>query len=121
LTNEHQPPIPSAIEQVVSRLSELETVLGEPARAVVPMVRGRLIEAMALRDRGDVVGALTRVGLAMDELAGLAERLDPAEAVLMRALAQQFRSALIRGDTTSAKQAAGTMFEKSGARERPKS
>ena len=121
MPDEHQPAIPIAIEQVVSRLSELEIVLGDAARAVIPVVRARLIEAVAARDRGDTPTAIATIGQAMDELAGLADRLDPAEALLMRALAQRFRVALTRGDQATAKQAAAAMFEKSGTRERKKS
>ncbi|MBI1813468.1 MAG: hypothetical protein HYR72_00675 [Deltaproteobacteria bacterium] len=117
MADEHQPAVPIAIEQVIARLSELEIVLGEPARAAIPAVRARLIEAMAARDRGDAPAALARVGLAMDNLAALADRLDPAEAMLMRAVAQRFRAALAQGDESTAKQAAADMFAQSGARE----
>ena len=54
----------------------------------------------------------------MDRLAALADRLDPAEAMLMRALAQTFRAALLRGDEAAVKQSTAAMFEKSGAVER---
>jgi len=117
MSDEHQPAVPIAIEQVMARVSELEIVLGAPAQAVMPLVRARLTEAIAARDRGDPPGAIAKVGEAMDQLAALADRLDPAEAMLMRALSQRFRSALLRGDQASAHEAAGTMFEKSGARE----
>ncbi|HUI26930.1 MAG TPA: hypothetical protein VL403_12670 [Candidatus Kryptonia bacterium] len=120
MTDEHQPAIPIAIEQVIARLSELEIVVGAAGRSVMPVIRARLTEAMAARDRGDPPAAIAKVGEAMDQLAALADRLDPAEAMLMRALSQRFRSALLRGDQMSAQHAADTMFEKSGAREQGK-
>jgi hypothetical protein len=118
MPDEHQPAIPRAIEQVVSRLAELEIVFGEPARTAIPVVRSRLLDAMAARDRGDPNAALAHMSHAMDELARLADRLDPEEAMLMRAVAERFRTALGRGDRAGAQQAAATMFEQSGARER---
>ena len=120
MADEHQPAIPIAIEHVVSGLSELETVLGDPARAAIPRVRVRLIEAMAARDRGDVPGAVGLIASAMGDLAALADRLDPAEAMLMRGLARRFQAALSRGDEAGAKQTAAVMLDKSGAREREK-
>jgi hypothetical protein len=118
MADEHQPAVPAAIEEVVSRIAELEVVLGDAARAVIPSVRARLTEAMAARDRGNLPDAIERIGQAMDTLAALADRLDPAEALLMRALSQRFRGALLQGDQAAAKQAAAVMFDKSGARER---
>jgi hypothetical protein len=61
-----------------------------------------------------------QISAAMQRLAGFADRLDPAEATLMRALVQTFRAALLRGNDADAKQTAAVMFEKSGARERKK-
>jgi hypothetical protein len=121
MTDQHQPAVPLAIEQVVDRLSELEVVLGDPARAALPRVREHLVAAMAARDRGDPPAAVALIGRAMEELAGLADRLDPAEALLMRALAQRFRAALVRGDEATAKEAAELMLDQSGTRKRPKS
>ena len=121
MSDEHQPAIPLAIEQVVTRLSELEIVFGEPATPVIATVRTRLLEAMAARDRGDQHAALLLIGQAMDHLAALADRLDPAEALLMRALAERFRTALAQGDQATAKESAAVMFTKSGAREMKKS
>jgi hypothetical protein len=118
MADEHQPAIPLAIEQVVSRLSELAVVLGEVATPALAAVERQLLEAMAARDRGDMPAAIGDIGRAMDTLAALADRLDPAEALLMRTLAERFRSALVRGDQSSAKQVAATMFDRSGARER---
>ncbi len=121
MPDQHQPAVPLAIEQVVARLSELELVLGESSRGALPRVRDHLLAAMAARDRGDPPAALQRIGQAMAELAALADRLDPAEALLMRALAERFGKALAHGDQATAKDAAAAMFDKSGARERDKS
>ena len=108
------------LDVVLTRLGELEVVLGARVRPVLASVRETLMTAMAARDRGDVPGAVDLIGRAMDRLSGLADELDPAEAVLMRALAQHFRAALRRGDEAQAKQSAAVMFEKSGAVERKK-
>ena len=109
-------PIPTAIDTVVSRLSELEVVFGPKAKPVIGAVRTGLIEALAARDRGDGETAVARIGQAMDRLAGLANDLDPAEGMLMRVVAEQFRAALLRRDTAEARQTADVMFERSGAK-----
>jgi hypothetical protein len=114
----HEPEIPTDLEMVVARLRELEVVLGKEAEPVINEVRAALIAAMAARDRGDVPDAVARIGHGMDCLTALADRLDANEAVLMRALAQTFRSALLRGDETAVKQSTAVMFRKSGAVER---
>lgn len=120
MADEHASQIPLAIEQVVSGLPELETVLGAPAKAALPAVRARLIEAMAARDKGDKAAVIHCIGDAMDRLAALADHLDPREAALMRAVTERFRTALLRGDQADAKQKMNVMFERSGAVERKK-
>jgi len=120
MEHKHDEPVPVALEAVVAGLEELETVLGKEIAPAIGAIRGLLIAAMAARDRGDAPGAVTHIGQAMDRLSTLADKLDPAEAVLMRALADRFRSALLRGDTAHAKQSAAVMFEKTGALERGK-
>jgi hypothetical protein len=120
MADKDEPDIPFPLETLVARLGELEIVLGTQVTAVLGAVRTTLIAAMAARDRGDIPGAVERIGHAMDRLTALADQLDPAEAMLMRALAQGFRTALLRGDEASAKQAAEVMFQKSGAIERKK-
>lgn len=114
-------PIPLGIDAVVSRLGELEVVFGPEARAVIEAVRATLLEALAARERGDGATSIARIGQAMDRLAGLADRMDPAEAALMRAVAEQFRGALLRQDTAQARQKADVMFERSGAAWRKRS
>ncbi len=120
MAHKHEEEIPVAIESIVARLGELEVVIGAQAGPTVAAVRALLINAMAARDRGDQPGALMQIGAAMDRLAALADQLDPTEATLMRALAQNFRRALLRGDDASARQSAAVMFERSGATTRKK-
>lgn len=118
MADDHQPSIPVALEQLILGLGELERLFGEPARAVIPTVQARLTDAMAARDRGDAAATMQAIGSAMEQLARLADRLDPDEAMLMRAVADRFRVALLRGDTPEAKTDLDVMFERSGARYR---
>ena len=120
MADKHEPAIPLALESVVTQLGNLESVLGGHVAPRLAAVRGALIAAMAARDGGDRGRAIEHIGYAMDQLSALADEVDPAEAVLMRALAQSFRTALLRGDAAEAKQTAAVMFEKSGAVERSK-
>lgn len=120
MAHKHEEAVPIALESVVSRLGELEVVLGAQAGPTVAAVRAVLTTAMAARDRGDMPAAIAQIGQAMDQLAGLADGLDAAEAALMRALAQTFRAALLTGDTARARESTAAMFEKSGATERKK-
>jgi len=118
MADDHQPPVPIALEQLIHGLGELEQLFGEPGRAVIPALRLRLTEAMAARDRGDAAGTMQAIGSAMEALARLADRLDPDDAMLMRAVAERFRVALLRGDMPEAKTDVDVMFERSGARYR---
>ena len=120
MADKHEEQIPVAIDAVVTRLADLEIVIGAQAAPVVAAVRSTLIRAMAARDRGDLPAALRDIGGAMDRLTALADQLDPAEGMLMRAIAHSFRVALLRGDDSQAKQDAALMFQKSGAVERKK-
>jgi len=121
MPNEQEPEIPVALEAVVTRLGELEVVLGAHVAPTLTSIRASLIAAMAARDRGDAPGAVQQIGHAMDRLSALADQLDPAEAMLMRLLAQSFRTALLRGDEHQVKESTTAMFQKSGAVERKKS
>lgn len=120
MAHKHEPEVPSALESVIMRLDELQAVLGSHVLPTLSAIRAALISAMAARDRGDMPGAIQQIGGAMDRLAALADQLDPGEAMLMRAVAQSFRAALLRGDAAQAKQTAAVMFEKSGAVQRKK-
>lgn len=120
MANEHRPAVPVALEQLIDGFSELEIVLGDAGRRALPIVQARLTEAMAARDRGDPVASLQAIGAAMEELAALANGLDPFEGAAMRTVAERFRSALLRGDVSEAKGDLDLMFEKSGTHERKK-
>jgi hypothetical protein len=74
---------------------------------------------MAARDRGDPVEALRLIGTAMEQLATLADHVDPREATLMRTVSERFRSALLRGDLPEAKQGMDMMFDRAGAKKKP--
>jgi len=115
-----EPQIPVALESVVTHLGELEVVLGPHVAPTVSAVRAVLTSALAARDRGDIPGAIQQIRMAMDRLTALAAQLDPAEALVMRALVNRFGAALLRGDEDKVKQSATTMFRKSGAVERGK-
>ena len=111
-------PTRPALEDLIAGLAELERLFGDPARAVIPVVQARLTEAVAARDRGDPVATLQAIAAAMEQLARLADRLDPDDAMLMRAVAGRFQGALLRGEFPEAKQDLDVMFERSGARYR---
>lgn len=116
--NEHQPSIPVALEQLVKGLGELEIVIGPNARGTVAAVRMDIIQAMAARDRGNPVEALRLIGVGMEQLATLADHLDPQEAMLMRAISDRFRTALLRGNLPEAKQGMDVMFDRAGAKKK---
>jgi len=111
-------PTQPALEDLIAGLGELERLFGDAARAVVPAVQARLTEALAARDRGDPVATLQAIAAAMQQLAQLADRLDPDDAMLMRAVAGRFQAALLRGEMPEAKRDLDVMFERSGARYR---
>lgn len=119
LKSEHTPEL-AALESVLLRIDELPAVLGSFATPTIGLVRGALLEALAARDRGDQPAAVAAIGRAMDALSALADRLDPTEAAMMRAVAHSFRVALSRGDYARAKETAAVMMKKSGAVERKK-
>jgi len=118
MAHKHEPEMALPLESLVTSIGELEVVLGKHVAPTLAAVRSLLIEATAARERGDVPGAVVHIGHAMDHLSILADDLDPAEAILMRALAHSLRAALLRGDEARAKESAAVMFEKSGAVER---
>jgi hypothetical protein len=120
MADKHEPENSAALETLVTRLGDLEIVLGSHVGPELNAIRSTLVAASAARSRGDIPAAIDRIGQAMDRLSGLADQLDPAEAILMRALAQSFRAALLRGDEDQVKHTTAAMLRKSGAVERKK-
>jgi len=118
MEHKHDDAVPLALEAVVAQLGTLLQAFGPDTEPVAAAIRASLIAAMAARDRGDVAGAIDAIGGAMDRLIALTDRLDPGEALLMRAVAERVRSSLHRGDLAGAKHGSAVMFEKSGAVER---
>jgi hypothetical protein len=95
-------------------LRELEVAFGPQTRPLIAEIRASLAEATAMRERGDVPGAVATVGRAMEKLAVFSSRLDPAEGALMRMIAHRFRSALMGGDKSSTKDAINVMRRRAG-------
>ena len=104
------------LETLVTRLDELAVVVGPAAAPRLGAVRERLTRALALKTRGDVPAAMQAIAAAMQELADIADVLDPAEASLMRAIARQFGAASARGATAEMERTSEIMRERSGAR-----
>jgi len=118
MADDHRPAVPIALEDLIAGFGELEQLFGAAGRAVIPAVQARLAEALAARERGDAVATMRAIGAAMEQLARLADGLDPQDAMRMRAVAEHFQHALLRGQAPEAKQDLDVMFERSGARYR---
>jgi len=116
----HLVEFPEALEVFFSRMGELKLVLGPAAAPGLDRMEARLREGLAARGRGDVGTAVAKIGEAIDLLAGLAAHADPAEAAMMRAVAEQFRQAIARGALGEAREHADVMRERSGSVLRPK-
>jgi uncharacterized phage infection (PIP) family protein YhgE len=110
----HELTYPEALGTLLTRLPELELVLGPQAKKGLQSVQQLLQEAVAARADGDVPRATGCVGNAMDTLSQLASLLDPQEAAMMRAVAAQFRQALAHGADSEARRVSDIMREKSG-------
>jgi hypothetical protein len=95
-------------------LRELEVTFGPETRPIIAEIRASLAEAAAMRERGDLPGAVATVGRAMERLAAFGARLDPAEGVLMRMIADRFRTALAGGDKSATKDAINVMRRRAG-------
>ncbi|HUO05104.1 MAG TPA: hypothetical protein VMU16_07905 [Candidatus Binataceae bacterium] len=100
--------------KLADRLGELEVVIGSRARPAVAQVREGLRNAIALRERGDIPGALAAIRTAMERLAALAGELDSEEGAAMRMIATQFSQALGTGLKGDAKGAVEVMRRKAG-------
>lgn len=119
----HEPPgghshlisFPEALEIFFGRMNELKLLLDPKEAGNVGQVETLLREALSARGRGDFPAAVTKIGQAMDRLAGLASTGDPQEGAMMRAMAEHFRQALVRGAMGDAKEAAETMRQRSGS------
>jgi hypothetical protein len=107
---------PPALETLLARLDELAVVVGPAAAPRLEAVRDGLARALALRTRGDVPAAMQAIAAAMQELAGLAAALDPAEAGIMQAVVRRFAAAAGRGATDEMTRTSDVMRERSGAR-----
>lgn len=106
---------PEALDVFFGRMRELKLLLDPREAENVGHVEALLREALSARGRGDVPVAVARIGQAMDRLAQLASTGDPGEGAMMRAMAEHFRQALVRGAMGDAKEAAETMRERSGS------
>jgi hypothetical protein len=104
-----------ALATLLACLDEMAIVVGPAAAPRLGAVRERLQQALGLRARGDAPKALAAIRQAMEELAALADHLDPGEGMLMRAAVQQFGAALARGLQGEMERTADIMRERSGA------
>lgn len=111
----HEFESPPALDTLLTRLGEMELVLGPRAGARLGSVRAHLQRAVALRADGDPPGAAAAIRRAMDELATLVSTVDPAEGALMRAVVERFTAALVRGEPSELERTADVMRERSGA------
>ena len=103
-----------AFLKLAQNLGELEVVIGPNARDTIAQVRAGLMTAIAARDRGDMPAALEAIRAAMARLAALGANLDPAEGMMMRAIAERFASAMTNGAMGDAESAVDTMRVKAG-------
>lgn len=110
----HELSYPEALETLLTRLPELEIVLGPQSKEGLQSVQRLLQEAVMARADGAIPRATRCIGRAMDTLSQLADVLDPQEAMMMRALAAQFRQALAHGIESEARRVSALMREKSG-------
>ena len=106
---------PEALEAFFSRIGELKVILGPRAAGGVDGLEALMQEGLAARDRGDSATALSRISQAMSRLAELAGESDAAEAPMLRAMAEQFATALRRGSLGDATAAAEVMRARSGS------
>ncbi len=107
---------PPVLETLIARLGELAVVVGPAAAPRLAVVRDGLTRALGLKARGDVPAAMRAITAAMHELATIAAALDPAEAGVMRAVAEQFGAAMMRGETAEMQRTSEVMRDRSGAR-----
>ena len=111
----HEHLYPESLGALLTRLPELEIVLGSQSKPGLQAVQRLLQEAVAARADGDVLKVASKIGTAMDTLSQLADGLDPREATLMRMLSAQFRQALTMGDTSETQRVSDVMRRNAGA------
>ena len=111
----HELESPPALEVLLTRLGELELVLGPGAAERLGAVRAHLQRAVALRAGGDPPGAAASIRRGMEELAALVSAVDSQEGMLMRAIVERFSAALLRGESGEMERTADVMRERSGA------
>ena len=111
---DHKHTYPEALETLLSRLPEIELVLGPQAKGGLVAVERSLQQAIALRADGDIPRTVSHIAAAMDSLSQLADELDPQEAAMMRMLTNHFRRALLSGHNSEARRVSDLMREKSG-------
>jgi hypothetical protein len=102
------------LERLAQGIEELKTVLGAAAAPRVDLVKQRLLEAMAARDRGDRTSTLAAIAGAMAELANLGDGLDAAEGAMMRAVAAGFVSGMARDDREAVERHLGLIQSRAG-------
>jgi hypothetical protein len=119
-SHSHLVEFPEALEAFFSRIGELKVILGPRAAAGVDGLEALIREGLAARDRGDPGQAIQRIVQAMRRLAELASESDAAEAPMLRAMAEQFASALSRGALGDARSTADVMRERSGSAVMPR-
>ena len=95
----HEFESPPALDALLTRLGEIEIVLGQPASERLGVVRAHLQRAVALRADGDPPGAAAAIRRAM----------------LMRVVVQRFGAALVRGESGEIERTADVMRARSGA------
>jgi hypothetical protein len=111
----HAERVPLPLETLVNRLGELRVVFGESGATTVASVEDDLRRAVAARDRGAHEESIQLIARGMDRLARLADGLDPHTGAAMRLVIDRFRTALLRGHESDAREAADVMREMSGA------
>lgn len=111
---EHKHTYPEALKTLLTRLPELELVLGPQAKGGLQSVQHLLQQAIAAQADGDVPRAVSQISTAMDTLSQLADGLGPQETLMMRMLTKQFRQALLRGENSEARRVSELIREKSG-------
>ena len=108
--------VPEPLEKLLGEIGEIERLASPAVKGEAERIRTLLEEAMAAQARGDLAAAVSGIARTMEALAALAARVDPTEALDMKAVTQQFARALVRGDVGEATGAADQMRARAGAK-----